>query len=237
MSNGSDKNEYPSKYFFKKSSQVNLAIHTVIESCISNMELMGRFLYPYSIMPHTPLQHVVEKIKHSNKLPIHPSNFWVGIHSYAYIKSFQFAGLSAISGLTYYGIDIRKNGLTRENSLMMTGNSFYAIEVFLRIQAMGAFNLHRFETISRRGSAFGAVGDSIKMINYIAERDYPTALMYGLLSAGNLGMMMHSIEHPTGVGRNFAGIFKTISPTIFFRSAIPLCFYSIYKIFYSNDKH
>lgn len=237
MSNGSNTNAYQPKYFWKKSNQVNLTIHTVIESIISNMELKGRFLYPYSLMPHEQLQHAIATINKSNKPPIPPSFFSVGIHSYAYIKSFQFAGISAASGLIYYGNNIRKNGFTRENSLMMTGNSFYAMEVFMRIQAMGAFNLHRFEMISRRASAFGAVGDSVKMINYIAEEDYPMALMYGLLSAGNMGMMIHSIEHPTGVSRSLSGAFKKISPTVFFRAAIPLGIYSIYKIFYSSDKH
>lgn len=182
---------------FSNLNALGVATNALLDAFMSFLEFNKRFLYP--------------------PLDLHPSIiFKTGMHAVLYTKVAQTAGIAAFSGMGYAGISMYKEGVNRSNSLTMLGNSFFLAESFMFSRAMFfAHDIHRFHRFGMLGAGLGGVADGIKATNYLLDKEYKKAAMYGALSVGNFGMMIFANHHRGAIQSTLWQGFKRMPPHYF----------------------
>ncbi|MDP5135030.1 hypothetical protein ORJ04_03590 [Rheinheimera baltica] len=188
----------------KNISSQGLATHVALDFFMARLELKDKFLYP----PKHLFSHNI---------------FRTGLHGLSYIKLTQAAGISAMAGIGYNWLDIKEKGFTIENSVMLTGNMLFLAESIALSTGMFFANNHStFHKMSMWGARFGATADGVKAINYLYKKDYEKAIMYGALSAGNLGMALFANHHKGFGQRMLWQGFKRLPPHYFLLGGLSL---------------
>ncbi|WP_337880240.1 hypothetical protein [Rheinheimera sp.] len=162
----------------KTVSSIGLVSNAILETRMSFLEGLGRFMYP-------PVRLDPKDI------------FKVGGHAYLYNKVAFTSFVSAFAGIGYTALDIHKYGLNINNGLLFSGHSLYALQSITLYRAM-AYSGHNFHALGLQALRYGGWADGLKALYYGKQGDYKNSLMYGLFSAGNFGMMALMNSHASG---------------------------------------
>ncbi|NKL24485.1 SpvB/TcaC N-terminal domain-containing protein [Rhizobium leguminosarum] len=105
------------------------------------------------------------------------------------VKLISMAGfggmLGGLSGMTYYGMDMRKYGVNRYNASSFTGNAILGYEGLLIYRTFLISGHTALESAHRRIGVVGMIADTLKIPKEIHDGNYGNAFFYGLLSLGN----------------------------------------------------
>jgi RHS repeat-associated protein len=163
---------FVAKKGLKAISAFGTAGNAVLDAYVNNRELVHKFLYPY---PGSPAS-------------IHTSAFHAAVLS----KVGFFAVTAGFAGVLTSGLSIKKEGLTRDNGLMLFAQSMFMAEGVTFYSAMRHLHHKAFEKAIWRAGVFGTIADSVKAYKYFSHSEYITGTSYLLLAAGNFVPLFHA---------------------------------------------